>query len=122
MNASARLLTHAADRWSVAGTLDFAGVSALAQRGRHLVRAAAQGGVARVTIDLAGVEWANSAALALLLDWLELARSQGVELRYEQLPEGLVHLASLSNLVDLLVPSDRHSPSPGTHRFTPGSP
>ncbi|QIK36960.1 STAS domain-containing protein [Caldichromatium japonicum] len=102
MSRPARLLVIAADRWSIAGMLDFDGVALLAPEGRRLLRAAARQGVRRITIDLAAVEFANSAALALLLDWLALARHQGLELGYAQIPESLVHLASLSNLGGLL--------------------
>ncbi len=54
-------------------------------------------------VSLAGVEHADSAALALLLEGVELARRQGCELRYTDLPEALLALARMSNVETLLL-------------------
>ena len=55
-----------------------------------------------LAIDLGGVTSANSAGLALLLEWLDLARSRRVDLHYLNLPESLVRIADFSNLQSLL--------------------
>ncbi len=53
-------------------------------------------------VSLAGVKQANSAALALLLEGLELASRSGCRLRYVELPEPLLELARVSNVERIL--------------------
>jgi len=48
-------------------------------------------------------EKANSAALALLLEGLELARKSGCTLEYSNIPRELLELARVSNVEALLV-------------------
>ena len=56
----------------------------------------------RLRVDLSGVELANSAGLALLLEWMDLARSRHLDLRYLHLPSSLERIAAISNLGALL--------------------
>ncbi len=53
-------------------------------------------------VSLAGVEQANSAALALLLEGLDHARSRGCQLRYQDIPQSLLELARMSDVEPLL--------------------
>ncbi len=53
-------------------------------------------------IDLAGVKGADSAGLALLIEWLSVAKSSGHALRYENIPTQLQQLAKLSDVEELL--------------------
>ncbi len=53
-------------------------------------------------IDLAGVTAGDSAGLALLIEWLSIARAAKLELRYEHMPLQLEQLARLSEVEDLL--------------------
>lgn len=89
-----------AGRWRLSGTLDFTTVSRLAAEGQALLAGAA--GQAVVEVDLSAVEQANSAGLALLLEWIEMARARGVRLSYAHLPTSLQRIAAFSNLQDLL--------------------
>ena len=57
-------------------------------------------------IDLAGVTSANSAGIALLLEWMELARERRVDLAYTNLPESMQRIAAISNLTALLPVQD----------------
>jgi phospholipid transport system transporter-binding protein len=86
-------------RSRVTGPLDFATVSALLPLGADAI-AKNQAAV----IDLAGVTEGDSAALALLIEWLSIAQSAKHPLRYENLPSQLMQLAVLSEVEDLLVP------------------
>lgn len=52
----------------------------------------------QVTIDLGGVDNADSAGLALMIEWIKVARSKRVQLRFRNIPEQLLHLAKLSGL------------------------
>ena len=54
-------------------------------------------------VDLAAVTEADSAALALILDWVRAARGAGQTITVRNLPAGLVSLAALYG-VDSLLP------------------
>lgn len=53
-------------------------------------------------IDLAGVERADSSALALLLEWRSWAEAAGTEIRIINVPRSLCVMASLSQIGQLL--------------------
>jgi phospholipid transport system transporter-binding protein len=84
-------------RFRVSGVLDYGTVAALEARGRLLLAATAD-----AVVDLSGVERANSAGLALLLEWLDQARVARRRLRYEGVPESLLEIAATSNVAALL--------------------
>jgi phospholipid transport system transporter-binding protein len=81
------------------GSLHFTTVSALLAEGVEAI----EGGRAAV-IDLAGVKTSDSSGLALLIEWLSVAKAAGKELRYENIPTQLHQLARLSEVEELLVP------------------
>ena len=97
---AASLDISGAGQWRLTGVLDFDAVPGLADKGARLIARMAPAD--SVEIDLAGVESANSAGLALLLEWLDLAGQRGVHLTYRHLPESLRRIAAFSNLHDLL--------------------
>jgi phospholipid transport system transporter-binding protein len=78
--------------------LRFATVSALQRRGLELIDAAGP----ELTIDLSGVSSADSAGLALLIDWLARARAGHKTLHYADPPEALRALARLSDVEPLI--------------------
>ena len=94
---SASLQRVADGHWRVTGTLDFDTVVDLRPR----LREALTGGTA-VELDLGGVTRANSAGLALLLQWQEDARRRSTPLAIRNVPSALADLAGLSNLRKLL--------------------
>ncbi len=53
-------------------------------------------------IDLAGVRAADSAALALMLEWAARARARQGYLRFEHPPEAILDLARVSHIDGLL--------------------
>ncbi|EXJ16373.1 hypothetical protein D779_0307 [Imhoffiella purpurea] len=55
-----------------------------------------------LVIDLAEVDSANSAGLALLLEWLDVARARDIHLSYANVPDSLRRIAAFSNLQDVL--------------------
>ena len=93
----ARLIATGQRDARVEGPLDFDTVGPLLAAGEALLR---RPGALR--IDLGGVSAANSAGLALLLEWLDIARSRRITLSYLQLPESLRRIAAFSNLEALL--------------------
>ncbi len=56
-------------------------------------------------IDLAGVTGADSAGLALLIEWLSLARQAGRAVSYRNVPIQIEQLARLSDVQDLILPA-----------------
>lgn len=84
----------------IAGTLGYrTPVGALRDAGRA-VADAARGGVA--TVDVSGLDGADSATLAILLAWAARARRHGTGLRYAGLPGDLDVLARLADATQLL--------------------
>jgi phospholipid transport system transporter-binding protein len=85
------------ERSRVVGSLDFGTVA-------HLLRlgdAAITSGHA-ATIDLSGVTGSDSSGLALLVEWLSVAKAAQRSLRYENIPAQLIQLARLSDVEELL--------------------
>jgi len=84
-------------RFRVTGRLDFASVGRLERLARPLLGAAPE-----AVIDLHGVDSADSAALALLLEWVDQARQAGRRVRFKGVPDAVLEIARVSNAADLL--------------------
>lgn len=82
--------------YDLSGDLTFATVTALLPQAARLFERQ------ELTIDLSGVSRTDSAALALLLEWLEQASRAGVRLHFSSIPESLMAIARLSNVEALL--------------------
>ncbi|MCP3867306.1 MAG: STAS domain-containing protein [Gammaproteobacteria bacterium] len=81
----------------VSGDLVFSTAGPLLRQGSELLESG-RGTV----IDLTEVAQCDSAGLALLLEWLELGRSKGLQVRFRGIPEDILRIAGLSNVSDLL--------------------
>ena len=86
-------------RARVRGPLHFSTVSALLAVGREAIEA----GRADV-IDLSEVGASDSSGLALLIEWLAVAKQAKRHLRYDNIPRQLQELAHLSDVEELLIP------------------
>lgn len=82
----------------VSGALTFATVTALLRESRGLIGA----GAGPLAVDLSGVTHADSAGLALLMEWLRLARDAGRELEYRAITEQMLAIASAGGLLETL--------------------
>jgi phospholipid transport system transporter-binding protein len=79
------------------GELSFATASRLLEQMKgHLP------GEGDLILDLTGVTRADSAALALMLEWLDQARRQGRPIRFRGVPQALLNIARFSNVLNLL--------------------
>ena len=85
------------ERSRVNGVLHFTTVTSLLSDG-----SAAIGNGRAPIIDLAGVKDSDSSGLALLIEWLSIARAERRGLRYENIPAQLHQLARLSEVEELL--------------------
>jgi phospholipid transport system transporter-binding protein len=79
------------------GVMHFTTVTALLRAGTEAI----ENGRAAV-IDLSGVKDSDSSGLALLIEWLSVARAGRRSLRYENIPAQLHQLARLSDVEELL--------------------
>jgi phospholipid transport system transporter-binding protein len=95
------------DRMFVSGGLTLASVAAALPEGNAAI------GQGVRTVDLAEVGELDSSALALLLAWLREAKKYGGALSFANLPQGLLAIASLYG-VDELLPVSQPSGSPAT--------
>ena len=59
-------------------------------------------GDAITTVDLAGVEQCDSAALALMLEWQRRMSGKGVQVKFANVPPRLVQLGQISELENVL--------------------
>ena len=84
------------ERSRVVGSLEFATVAKLLPLGTTAI----EGGQAAV-IDLAGVTDSDSSGLALLIEWLSVAKATQRSLHYENMPKQLHQLAGLSEVEGL---------------------
>jgi phospholipid transport system transporter-binding protein len=91
--STAAVRTRADGALEVSGELTFATVPAVlaANNGKFT-------GAGALTVDLAGVSRADSAGVALLVEWLRLARRAGRELRYVNMPRQTEQLIRVSGL------------------------
>jgi phospholipid transport system transporter-binding protein len=98
-------------RFRVSGILDAATAGDVLEQSQDRF-----GGNARVEIDLAGVSESDSAGLALLLEWLRMARQHEQKIHFVNLPEQVIALARISEVDDLLLANgtngaSRHDPA-----------
>ncbi len=86
-------------RARLVGALEFRTVTALLAPGTAAIE---QGRAS--AIDLSGVTSSDSAGLALLIEWLSVARAAGRALRFENIPLQLHQLGALSEVDELIGP------------------
>ncbi len=102
-SGAARLEARGDGVYALCGSIDFRNARALHASGVLLL--AAHQAPQALVIDCAGVTHANSAALAVLIDWLACARRRGRSLQYASLPEHLRAVARMSEVEDLIEPA-----------------
>lgn len=84
-------------RFSLRGELGFANAAELLEEGLRRF-----GDAGPVEVDLAGVTHADSAGVAVLVEWVAAARRSGRELRYKDAPSQLLAIARLGGVDGLL--------------------
>jgi phospholipid transport system transporter-binding protein len=104
-HGTASFETLGGERSRLTGTLGFTTVTALLPLGAAAIE---QGGAA--VIDLSAVTGSDSSGLALLLEWLSVARGAARTLHYENIPAQLHQLARLSD-VDALLSGSAAAPT-----------
>jgi phospholipid transport system transporter-binding protein len=84
-------------RFALAGALEFDTVTRLLEAG-----AKAFAPHPAVEVDMAGVTRCDSAAVALLLEWVRLTEARGARIAFRNLPRSVHAIASISDVEDLL--------------------
>jgi phospholipid transport system transporter-binding protein len=98
-NTGVQIGEGAPGRITVSGELTFA----TAREARQLGMLVLEGSRAdRIVVDCSGVGRADSAGLAVLLDWLAWSRRRSRPLAFENLPASLVAIARISEVDELL--------------------
>jgi phospholipid transport system transporter-binding protein len=82
----------------VSGELTFSTVTALLEQSQPLLNAA-QGWL---VMELADVSRVDSAGLALLVQWMRMAREHSVDILFRHVPEQLLAIARASDLENIL--------------------
>ena len=98
-SAEPALRADGAGRFILTGPVTFSTAGDLLQVSQGLFT-----GQRTVTVDLGAVTNVDSAGLALLLEWLRLARSTGQAVTYTGLPHKLIAIAKLSGVEGMLTP------------------
>lgn len=91
------LAARGAGAFALAGELDHTNAAQLLVQGER-----AFAGLPRVEVDLAGVTQADSAGLALLIEWVAVSRSAGRELHFRAVPSQLLAIARLAGVEEIL--------------------
>jgi phospholipid transport system transporter-binding protein len=86
-------------RIAVVGELTFATAREARQAGLQVFEAS---GARVFTLDCSSVSRADSAGLAVLLDWLAWGRRHSRPVKLENLPESLIAIARISEVDELL--------------------
>lgn len=97
MTASFGIAAAGQDRLLARGELSFATAGQALRDGLALLPSAG-----RCTIDLAGITAADSAGLAVLIEWLSVANERGSALAFEAVPAQLRAIARISDLEELI--------------------
>lgn len=95
---SSILLDPASDSIQLSGELTFATVNGLLMESAALFES-----ISSLNIDLSAVTKSDSAGLALLVEWLRLAKRAGKRIVFANIPEQLLVIADISGLDELLL-------------------
>lgn len=93
----ARIEALGSGRFRVSGVLNAATVTHILAQSRERFQ-----GLSRVEVDFGAVTESDSSGLALLLEWLRLARKAGRQVHFDNVPEQIMALARISEVDDLL--------------------
>ena len=96
-----RLEQQDPSHWRVSGELDLETAAGMLSAGT-----AAFAGVPRAEVDLSAVTDADSAGLAVLIEWVRGACTSGRSIAFRGLPPRLAELARIGGVADLLPVAD----------------
>jgi phospholipid transport system transporter-binding protein len=95
--SEARLDASGAGQFRVSGELNADTVAKVLEQSEAPFAQAPQ-----IDVDLSGVGESDSAGLALLIEWLRMARNSGKTIRFANVPGQIEALARISEVEDLI--------------------
>ena len=95
--AGAQLADLGGGRFAVRSELTFKSATAILAQSKRLFA-----NFERISVDMSDVQEADSAGLALLLEWVSWARHFDREIVYENIPQQILAIAQISEVTDLL--------------------
>jgi len=90
------------DTISLAGRLDFSTASQALQVVDELLSSAREDGSRHSTISMAEVTHSNSAALALMIEWLAIADRNNQQLTFTHIPDSLHQISTVCQVDSLI--------------------
>lgn len=84
-------------RFHVSGVLDATTATEILEQSESTFAAAPQ-----IEVDLGGVGESDSAGLALLIEWMRMARQSGRQIHFANVPAQIEALARISEVEDLI--------------------
>lgn len=105
--SKAKLESLGGGRFRVSGILDAATAAGVLEQSEERFA-----GTPTIEVDLAGVSESDSAGLALVLEWLRLARQRDQKIHFTHLPAQISALARISEVEDLLTANGASSSEP----------
>ncbi len=100
--STARLESLGEGRFRVSGVLDASTATEVLEQSESRFAQAPQ-----IDVDLGGVGESDSAGLALLIEWLRMARQSGKQIHFENVPAQIAALARISEVEDLIGAGER---------------
>lgn len=89
----AKIIADGTNGFSVSGDMTFATTRNLLKESKTLFQQAR-----KLKLDLSAVERADSAGLALLLEWVSQAEKKGGEVSIDRIPDSILSIAKLCQL------------------------
>ncbi|HEY6515161.1 MAG TPA: STAS domain-containing protein [Steroidobacteraceae bacterium] len=96
---SFEVVTAAPGRFALRGLLTFANARGARSEGLHALRTSS---ASDLEMDCAGITHSDSAGLAVMLDWMAIMKREGRPLRFVNLPQGLLAVARISGVEEML--------------------
>lgn len=96
-----RFVEDGPGRFTLSGVFGFATARAILEASEPAFAACET-----VVVDLAGVTHADSAGLAVLLEWVTWAHHAGREIRFQTMPRAIRAIARISEVEGLLEPGE----------------
>lgn len=96
-SVSQATVSHSGDTVSLSGALNFVSAPETLEAVSSLIRVNNT-----LNVDLSGVVESNSAGLALLIEWLAVARREGHSVTFHHIPDSLHQLAGVCQVDGLI--------------------
>lgn len=85
----------------VAGDIGFDNVVDACNQGVELIHS-----MGKITVDLSGINQADSSCLAMIVEWVRVARSEHKDIEFVGTPRGMMDLGRVCGL-DTILPFDK---------------